>query len=97
MGDTRRPEIGSICFARAGRDRGRYFAVIGMIDDQYVWIADGVTRKLGKPKRKKIKHLSLKPVVLEGIARKLEKGEKVFDAELKSAIIHTGLITQKEE
>ena len=89
--------IGRMCLSRSGRDKGRYFMITGIVDEEYVWIADGVMRKLAKPKKKKLKHLSLKPVVLEAIAEKLEDGRKVFDAELKSAIINTGLIIQKEE
>ena len=90
-------EVGRMALSRAGRDRGRYFMITQVVDDQYVMIADGVVRKLANPKKKKLKHLSLKPLVLEGIAEKLQTGTKVFDAELKSAIINTGLIVQKEE
>ena len=90
-------EIGRIAYSRQGRDKGRYFMITEVIDEQYVFIADGVVRKLIKPKRKKLKHLALKPIILEGIAEKLKNNVKVFDAELKSAIINTGLISQKEE
>jgi ribosomal protein L14E/L6E/L27E len=90
-------QVGRVCYSRQGRDKGRYFVVTEVVDGQYVMIADGVLRKLAKPKKKKLKHLSLKPAVLETIAGKLENGTKVFDAELRSAIIGTGLIAQKEE
>ncbi len=90
-------QVGRMCLSKAGRDEGRYFMITGIVDEQYVLIADGVVRKLARPKKKKIKHLSLKSIVLEGIAQKLLENKKVFDAELKSAIINTGLITQKEE
>jgi len=90
-------ELGRICYSKSGRDKGRYFAIVGTVDEQYVLIADGVTRRLAKPKKKKLKHLNLKPMVLEGIGEKLKDGRKVFDAELKSAIINTGYVTQKEE
>ena len=39
------------------------------------------------PKKKKRKHLAMKPVVFEGIAEKFATGAKVFDAEIASAII----------
>ncbi len=89
--------IGRMCLSRSGRDKGRYFMIVEVVDSAYVLVADGVMRKLAKPKKKKLKHLGLKPVVLEEIAEKLQEGKKVFDAELKSAIINTGLIIQKEE
>ncbi|MGI6152301.1 MAG: RNA-binding protein [Christensenellaceae bacterium] len=91
-------EIGRVCYSRSGRDQGKYFVIIGLLDDEeYVLIADGGVRKIGKPKKKKRKHLILKPIVLELIRDKFLNGQKVFDAELKSAIINTGYVTQKEE
>lgn len=45
-----------IVMASAGRDKGRYFVVLGM-ENGLVLIADGRTRKLETPKRKNIRHL----------------------------------------
>ncbi len=90
-------QIGRVAYSKKGRDKGRYYMITSVVDEHYVLIADGVMRKLAAPKRKKIKHLSLKPIVLEGIADKINNNIKVFDAELKSAIINTGLIAQKED
>ena len=44
---------GRIVKASAGRDGGRYFAVVGE-KDGFILIADGKTRKLSSPKRKNI-------------------------------------------
>jgi ribosomal protein L14E/L6E/L27E len=79
-------EVGRVVFSRAGRDRGKYFIIVDIIDDQYVNISDGELRRLASPKRKKIKHLDIKPEVLDGIKEKLLNGKKVFDAELRSAL-----------
>lgn len=89
--------LGRICYSKSGRDKGKYFVIVGIVDAEHVLIADGGIRKLNKPKKKKLKHLNLKPMVLQSIGEKLEDGRKVFDAELKSAIINTGYVTQKEE
>ena len=78
--------LGRVVCATAGRDKDKYFAIVGIVDEQYVLIADGVYRKLSHPKRKKIKHLSFRPQVLQSIADKLQQDKKVFDAELKSAL-----------
>ena len=48
----------------AGRGKGRVYAVTDVIDENYVLIADGKSRKQTDPKRKKLKHLKL----LEGYA-----------------------------
>jgi len=79
-------EVGGVAVSSAGRDKGRTFMILSIIDEQYVYIADGDLRKLGAPKKKKLRHLKLCPDVLSGIAEKLMAGTKVFDAELRSAI-----------
>jgi len=52
-------KAGDIVLALAGRDEGRIFAVLEILDENYVLIADGRSRRVDKPKRKKIKHLKL--------------------------------------
>ncbi len=47
---------GSVVMAEAGRDGGKYFAVVDA-DEKYCLIADGKSRKLSAPKRKNIKHI----------------------------------------
>ena len=79
-------EIGRIVLSAAGRDKGRYFMILDIIDEQYVYIVDGDLRTLVRPKKKKLRHLKLCNEVLSGIAAKLKAGSKVFDAEIRSAI-----------
>lgn len=55
---------GSVVKADAGRDCGRYFAVVEM-QDGYCFIADGKSRKLLSPKLKNIKHLSFTNSVID--------------------------------
>ena len=78
---------GRLCLSKSGRDKGRYFLIKSMIDEEYVYIVDGMMRKILNPKKKKLKHLELKPVVMDAIAEKFESGVKVFDAEIASAIL----------
>ena len=46
----------SLIVSKAGRDKGQLFFVIDA-DEQYVYLADGKSRKLEKPKRKKRRHV----------------------------------------
>lgn len=46
-----------IARSTAGRDAGKYFVVVKLVDEQYCLICDGKLRKLEKPKKKKVKHL----------------------------------------
>lgn len=50
-------KVGSVVRARAGRDKDSYFVAVEL-NDGFVKIADGRTRKLEKPKLKNIKHIS---------------------------------------
>ena len=78
--------IGRLCRSKKGRDSGRLFIIKEIEDENYVLVTDGVMRKVDTPKRKKLKHLELKPCVVENVAAKLKAGTKVFDAEVRSAI-----------
>ena len=51
-------EKGQLVRSIASHDIGEYFLVYQIIDDNFVLIVNGKTRKLEKPKLKKIKHLS---------------------------------------
>ena len=51
-------KIGSVVRAKAGRDKDGFF-VVTAIEKEYCFMADGKSRKLDKPKRKNIKHISL--------------------------------------
>ncbi|NLL55817.1 MAG: RNA-binding protein [Clostridiales bacterium] len=79
-------ELGSVVFSRAGRDKGRFFLVVEVVDEQFVKIADGDIRRLANPKLKKIKHLKVTGDKFEGIAEKLKNSATVYDAEIYSAL-----------
>ena len=57
-------QLGSVVKAKAGRDSGGFFAVVGL-EEEYCFIADGKSRKLERPKRKNIKHLSFTNSVID--------------------------------
>ena len=48
---------GCVVIAKAGRDKGKAFAVIKVLDSRTVLIADGKRRPLERPKRKNVLHL----------------------------------------
>lgn len=48
---------GTLVLALAGRDKGSVFVAVES-HDGWVFIADGKSRKLGKPKRKNLRHIS---------------------------------------
>ena len=72
----------SLIVSKAGRDKGQLFYVIDT-DEQYVYLADGKSRKLEKPKRKKRKHVEQVPRTESRIAEKIRNGDKVLNSELR--------------
>ena len=48
---------GSLVYSRAGKDKGKLFLVAG-VDGEYVYLLDGDTRRVDKPKKKKLKHIN---------------------------------------
>ncbi|WP_069650758.1 KOW domain-containing RNA-binding protein [Caloranaerobacter ferrireducens] len=79
-------QIGQVVRSKAGRDKGRVFVVIDILDDKYVSIVDGDLRRLDKPKKKKIKHLIVYKTVLKNIREKIEKGEKFNNAYVRKSL-----------
>ncbi len=47
-------KLGQMVIATAGRDENKKFLITCIINDQYVYISDGDTRKLEGPKRKNL-------------------------------------------
>ena len=79
----------SLIVSKAGRDKGQLFFVI-YADEQYVYLADGKSRRLEKPKRKKRKHIEQIPRTESRIAEKIRNGEKVLNSELRKELASFG-------
>ena len=75
--------------SKAGRDQGQLFYVVDT-DEQYVYLADGKSRRLEKPKRKKRKHIEQIPRTESRIAEKIRNGEKVLNSELRKELASFG-------
>ncbi|MDO5037269.1 MAG: KOW domain-containing RNA-binding protein [Tissierellia bacterium] len=50
-------KIGQIVQSKAGRDKDDFFAVLEIVDQEYVLLVNGRRRNLANPKKKKMKHL----------------------------------------
>lgn len=79
------PEISDVVIAERGRDAGRRFFVVGF-DGELLLIADGKTRRLESPKRKKLKHLNPTGEDAGRVQAKLKNGERVTNGEIRRAL-----------
>ena len=81
----------------SGRDKGRVHVIVGSDAEQdLVYICDGKTRKLEKPKPKKLKHikfLSHRDELLDQIIRE----ETLTDRKIREAIARQEMIQSRRD
>lgn len=78
-------ETGRVVQSLQGRDKGDFFLVLEARGDGFVMMADGLTRKLEHPKKKKTKHLCAKPVLIDFSTLRPEGG-KIQNSDLRKAL-----------
>ena len=76
---------GQVVYSKCGRDKGCAFIVISS-EVGYVYIADGKTRRLEKPKRKKVKHIQPTKYVFADIKEKVINEGCLLNADLRKAL-----------
>ncbi|WP_167955458.1 KOW domain-containing RNA-binding protein [Anaerosporobacter faecicola] len=85
MYQNERFQVGKLAFSKAGHDKDSIYVIIKS-DQEYVYLVDGVYKKLEKPKKKRIKHIQIINEIPANIAECLETGRKVTDEDIKRAI-----------
>lgn len=78
-------ELGQVVRSAAGRDQGNLFVIID-IEDPYVMLVDGKTRRLEQPKKKKMKHIQITHDIIEALGEKLTNGDKISNAEIRKSL-----------
>lgn len=56
--------LGYLVYSKAGHDKGEIYLVINE-DEQYVWLVNGLNKKIQNPKKKNKKHVQLINVYYE--------------------------------
>lgn len=56
---------GQVVRSKKGRDEGKVYIIIDIIDDDLLLLVDGKLRKLDRPKKKKVKHLYIYKDVID--------------------------------
>ena len=74
--------VTDVVIPNAGREAGRLYYVVGFCGE-YLLLANGKDRSLGKPKRKKRKHAEKVLRSETRVAQMLRSGDKVLDSELR--------------
>ena len=69
----------------AGRDKGKLFVVLAAEGD-FLLLADGKSRKVESPKRKKRKHVLFVADDETRLSEKIKREEKITNSELRRAL-----------
>ena len=78
--------IGQIVKSIKGRDKGRFFIVIGKFDKDHLLIVDGDIRKIDKPKKKKIKHLVKLDIISKEVIDRISNNNKITNAFIRKEL-----------
>ena len=73
--DERSLKTGDVVFVRRGKNNGKQFVVVGIESETRVFIADGRTYSVKKPKKKNVKHLQRTLINLEDVAGRVAGGK----------------------
>lgn len=78
--------LGQLVKSSSGRDCGRFYLVMEVTKEGFVFVADGIVRRLENPKKKNIKHINSQSIIAEEIAEKLNNGKRINNTEVLRAI-----------
>lgn len=80
-----RYEVGMLAISRAGHDLNQIYIIVG-VDKEYVYLVDGLLRKIDNPKKKNKKHIQVIREVQIDIAEKCRNSQKIENEEIKRII-----------
>ena len=69
----------------AGHDKGKLFVVLAE-EGEYLLLADGKSRKVDTPKRKKRRHVLFVSAEETRLSEKIKSSEKITDSELRRTL-----------
>ena len=81
----------------AGRDKGKLFVVLAA-EGEYLLLADGKSRKVESPKRKKRRHVLFIAADETRLSEKIKSEEKITNSELRRTLAgYRGVIQPDQE
>ena len=79
-------QIGLLVKSRQGRDKGRYYLVVGIESETIVRVADGDLRRVESPKRKNIRHIKSCGLIASEIQEKAIDGKRITNADVRKGL-----------
>jgi ribosomal protein L14E/L6E/L27E len=67
--------LGRVVYSKSGRDKGKLFVIIEVVNDNYVMLVDGDMRTIENPKLKNIRHIHYTNLEADKVMEYLNRGE----------------------
>ena len=87
---TECPALAAVCVSQAGRDKGNTYIIIKVESPEFVLVADGKTKTVSNPKKKRFKHIKTIPNLVA-----IDLLPKILDNKLVDNEIHKFLLKVK--
>lgn len=72
MGENMRQyEIGMLVRSISGHDQGKFYVIMDM-QQEYLFLVDGIYKKMSNPKKKKIKHVQRADIIFPEITERIK-------------------------
>ncbi len=87
---------GQLVKSTQGRDRGQWMIILEVLDDDYVLLCDGKIRKIEKPKKKKLKHISKTNIIFDDLQKKIIQNN-ISNADMRKKLADYCSLNKREE
>ena len=77
--------VGQVVYSKCGHDKGKAF-IVTEIEEDFLYLTDGKSRKMDKKKKKKTKHVQITNYYDDELKTKIENGEYLLDADFVKAL-----------
>ena len=84
------PILGMACISLKGHDKGDLYLVIKIDSPEFVFVVNGMSKKMDNPKKKRVKHLKLLTNLLDE-----KQLAKLLDGKLVDNEVHRWLLSMK--
>lgn len=82
-------QTGQLVSSCAGRDQGRFYVIVEVVNSSSVKVVDGDLRRVERPKLKNVKHLVPYKKEVTSIMEKLRNGQRITNEQVRLALKET--------
>jgi len=81
------PVLGALCISLCGRDKGKNYLIVKIVDHEFVLVADGVSKKVANPKKKRTKHIKILDMALSNSTIAKLATDSIVDNEIHKILL----------